>query len=75
MSELVKQEPGTGGVMLELTERERFLMREAFEAGTYYPNLTDWLNEPITEFGYTVETTIVHDADRLHPVPDTGEAP
>lgn len=51
-----------------LTDREKFLMREAMDQGEYYKSLDDWLGEVISDAGHTVEQNLVHDADRLFPV-------
>ena len=45
------------------TEREKFLMREAMKAGTYYRDLDSWLNESIADGGHIVADQLSHDAD------------
>ena len=49
-----------------LSNRERFLIREAFNAALYYTDADLWLAETISDAGHTVEQHLEHDADRLH---------
>ena len=51
-----------------LTEREKFLMREAWSTGLSgtYRDLDQWLPDPIDDVGHTVEHHIDWDADRLY---------
>jgi len=52
-----------------ITERERFLMREAMKAGSYLQgsNLDAWLNERIDDVGHTVADRLGHDANVKFP--------
>ena len=49
-----------------ISEREKYLMREAMKASSFYKNLDSWLNEVISDAGNTVEEHLDHDATRLH---------
>ena len=48
-----------------ITEREKFLMREAVKASEYYKDLESWLDETIDDVGHTVEQYLDWDADRI----------
>ena len=56
--ERLKQQPE--GV----TEREKFLMREAMKAATNYDYLEEWLNEVVDDAGHTVEQLLDHEAPK-----------
>jgi len=47
-----------------ISDREKFLMREAMKSASYYPDLDSWLKEVISDVGHTVEQHLSHDADR-----------
>ena len=46
-----------------ITDRERYLMGKAMEAGSYYKDLDQWLDEFLDSCGHTVEQLLSHDAD------------
>ena len=48
-----------------ITDREKFLMRQAMNAAFYYEDLDQWLNEVISDVGHTVEQNLDYDADNL----------
>ena len=52
---------------MSLSDRDKFLMREAFKCGKAggYTDLESWLIETIDDVGHTVEQHIAHDADSL----------
>jgi len=47
-----------------ITDRERFLMREAAKSSSYYTSVDEWLKEPIDDFGQTVEQHLDVDAEQ-----------
>ena len=47
-----------------LTEREKFLMREAMKAATNYDYLEEWLNDVVDNPGHTVEQLLDHEAPK-----------
>ena len=55
-----------------ITEREKFLMREAMHAAPFYSDLDQWINEVISDVGHTVEQHLDYDADRIseNPIKD-----
>ena len=46
-----------------ISERERFLMRQAMAASEYYHSLESWMGEVIDDSGHTAEQFINHEAD------------
>ncbi len=52
-----------------LTERERFLMREAWNTSSncFYDSFDQWLDDRIDDAGHTIEHVLVFDADRIAP--------
>ncbi len=52
-----------------LSEREKFLMREAMKSAEYHTDLEEWLEEVISDSGHTVEQNLDHDANQLYPKP------
>jgi hypothetical protein len=50
-----------------ITDRERWLMRQAVGATTYYKSIDDWLDEVISDSGHTVADHLDYDADHLPP--------
>ena len=51
-----------------LTEREKFLMREAWSASStdFYESFDQWLKDQVDD-AYPVEFVLVSDADRIAP--------
>ena len=49
----------------EISEREKFLMRQAIEASAYYKHVDKWLSETIIDQGHTVEMHLNFDANNL----------
>jgi hypothetical protein len=49
-----------------ISEREKYLMSQAWCAAQYYEDLDAWLNEPISDDGNIVEQHLDYDATRLH---------
>ena len=66
----------------ELTKRERWLMQEAYNAGTYIDrsvsndkprvSFTDWLDDAISDAGHTVEMALLHEL-KTSDVAPTGD--
>lgn len=44
-----------------LSNRDRFLMGQAFDAAKYYDTLEKWLSEVISDAGHLVEDHLDHD--------------
>jgi len=57
-----------------ITQRERFLMREAMKAAEHYGDLEKWLSEPVDDAGHTVEQHLSYDADNLKVVDQANKA-
>lgn len=49
------------------SERDCFLMKEAFNAGHHYASLGEWLEDVIDDQGHVVAQHLAHDADRKQP--------
>lgn len=47
-----------------ITDRERFLMREAAKVAKFNPDIDEWLSEIIDDLGHTVEQHLSFDADK-----------
>ena len=50
---------------MKLTQRDRFLIREAFKAGGYYETPEAWLGEVLNDAGNTVEQSLACDAGNI----------
>ena len=49
-----------------ISDREKYLMKQAWDAAQYYTDLDTWLNETISDAGHVVEQHLDQDATRLH---------
>ena len=50
---------------MKLTNRDRFIIKEAFKAGSYYDNVEQWLSEAVNDVGNIVEQSLACDAEQI----------
>jgi hypothetical protein len=50
---------------MKLTQRDRFFIKEAFKAGSFYKSTDEWLNEVLNDAGNTVEQSLACDAQQI----------